>query len=61
MSGDQPKIATLGSFIDRVSQILKEWGIDEQKELWFRGEGEKYERSILRPALYPPPKGDRAI
>ena len=61
MSEDQPKITTLGRFVDRVSQIRKEWGIDEQKELWFRGEGEKHERSILRPALYRPPKGGRAM
>ena len=27
MSEDQPKIKTLGEFIDRVSQIRKEWGI----------------------------------
>jgi hypothetical protein len=54
MLGDQAKIATLGSFIDRVRQIRKEWGVDEQKELWFRGEGEEHKNSILRPALYRP-------
>jgi hypothetical protein len=54
MSNDQPKIETLGGFVNRVSRIREEWGIDRQKELWFRGEGEKHEKSILRPALYVP-------
>ena len=56
MSNDQPKIETLGGFVNRVSRIREEWGIDTHKELWFRGEGEKHEKSILRPALYRPQK-----
>src|SRR5260370_2376248 len=56
MSDDQPKIETLGGFVNRVSRIREEWGIDIHKELWFRGEGEKHEKSILRPALYRPQK-----
>jgi len=35
MSEDQPKIETLGAFVNRVSEIREEWGIDENKELWF--------------------------
>jgi hypothetical protein len=31
-------------------------GHRQHKELWFRGQGEKYEKSILRPALYRPQK-----
>jgi hypothetical protein len=57
MSGGQPKIETLSGFVNRVSRIREEWGIDKDKELWFRGEGEKHEKSILRPALYRPQKG----
>jgi hypothetical protein len=52
----QPKIETLGGFVNRVSEIREKWGIDNHKELWFRGEGEKHEKSILRPALYRPQK-----
>jgi hypothetical protein len=61
MSEDQPKIETLGDFVNRVSQIRDRWGIEKHKELWFRGEGEKHEKSILRPALYRPPKANKAM
>ncbi len=47
MSDDQPKIETLGGFVNRVSQIREEWGIDKHKELWFRGEGEKHENPFF--------------
>jgi hypothetical protein len=39
----QPKIETLGGFVNRVSEIREKWGIDNHKELWFPGEGEKHE------------------
>jgi hypothetical protein len=55
-------IAPNVSFLRGGNKFVKPgMGIGEHKELWFRGEGEKHERSILRPALYRPPKGDGAM
>jgi hypothetical protein len=50
------EVKCLSAFVARVRAIREEWGIDKHKELWFRGEGEKHEKSILRPALYRPQK-----
>ena len=35
------------------------WNAPADKELWFRGEGKKYEKSLLRPKLYRPPEKRR--
>src|ERR1700731_3260006 len=51
------KVTSLGKFIDRVHEIRKDWRVLDHKELWFRGEGESHDTSLLRPNLYRPPKG----
>jgi hypothetical protein len=65
MSGDQAStdeaapaqpIQSLSRFVERVSKIRERWRVEDHKELWFRGEGEEYKNSFLRPALYRPPK-----
>ena len=53
MSAD--KITSLGGFIDRVGALRKKWKLPAHKELWFRGESERYE-TCLRPELYRPRK-----
>jgi hypothetical protein len=53
MSAD--KITSLGGFIDHVGKLRKNWKLSFHKELWFRGESEKYE-TCLRPELYRPRK-----
>lgn len=53
MSSD--KITSLGSFIDRVGKLRKTWDQSIHRELWFRGESERYE-TRLRPELYRPRK-----
>ena len=55
------KVKCLSGFVARVRHIREEWRIDEHKELWFRGEGEKHQESILRPGLYRPPKSGHAM
>ena len=58
MSDDESiTVTSLGEFIDRVHKIRNDWRIPEHKELWFRGEGERHDTSLLRPNLYRPPKG----
>jgi FRG domain len=47
------KITSLGGFIDRVAELRKKWKLSAHKELWFRGESEKY-KTCLRPELYRP-------
>jgi hypothetical protein len=54
-------VKSLDDFVARVHEIRKEWDIREHKELWFRGEGEEHQDSILRPALYRPPNGEKAM
>src|ERR1700730_10174077 len=51
------KVTSLGKFIDRVHEMRKAWRVLDHKELWFRGEGESHDTSLLRPNLYRPPKG----
>jgi hypothetical protein len=48
-------ISKLGDFVDRVSELRDQWGIEDKKELWFRGESKKRETS-LQPTLYRPKK-----
>jgi hypothetical protein len=51
------KVKSLSEFVDRVRKIRQEhWRVLDHKELWFRGEGEKHEKSPLCPKLYRPPK-----
>jgi hypothetical protein len=49
------KIRSLGRFVDRVRETRKDWGVLKHKELWFRGEKEKYETPLC-PTLYRSPK-----
>jgi hypothetical protein len=49
MSAD--KITSLGGFVDRVGKLRKKWKLAVHKELWFRGESERYE-TRLRSELY---------
>jgi len=55
-AADLPKVQSLGEFTARVSHIRKDWGIEDDKELWFRGEKRDYLETRLRPTLYRPPK-----
>jgi hypothetical protein len=51
------KISALGDFLKRVRYIRTNvWQVDEDKELWFRGESKDYRDSLLRPELYRPRK-----
>jgi hypothetical protein len=50
-------VNSLGTFLDRVRGIREDWRILEHKELWFRGEGERHDESVLRPNLYRLSKG----
>lgn len=50
------KIRSLGDFIDRVRNLRQRWAHHDHRELWFRGESEKYE-TFLRPELYRPNSG----
>jgi hypothetical protein len=40
------KVTSLGEFICRVGEIREDWRVDAHKELWFRGEGKKHEKSL---------------
>jgi|RhiMetdeSRZDD1v2_1073273.scaffolds.fasta_scaffold515039_2 FRG domain len=50
------KVTSLSEFIERVGKLREWWRVREHKELWFRGESEKY-ATFLRPELYRPRKG----
>src|SRR5215471_2157942 len=50
------KVTSLSEFIERVGKLREWWRVREHKELWFRGESEKY-TTFLRPELYRPRKG----
>ncbi len=56
MSAD--KITSLSGFIDRVGKLRKDWEQPAHKELWFRGESERYE-TCLRPELYRPKRNTK--
>jgi len=49
------KITSLSDFTESVCKIREFWNVPNHKELWFRGEDEKY-TTILRPKLYRPTK-----
>lgn len=50
------KVTSLSDFIKRMEEFRERWRVGEDKELWFRGESEKYS-TFLRPKLYRPRKG----
>jgi hypothetical protein len=55
MTGD--KISSLGDFLNYVRDVRDNlWRLDDEKELWFRGESQDYENTLLRPELYRPRK-----
>ena len=49
------KITTLSDFVACVRRIRDDWRLPRHKELWFRGEEQKYD-TLLRPKLYRPPE-----
>ena len=53
------KVTSLREFVEHVRRIRQLWTAPADKELWFRGEGKKYEKSLLRPKLYRPPEKRR--
>ena len=53
------KVTSLREFVERVRRFRQLWNAPADKELWFRGEGKKYEKSFLRPKLYRPPEKRR--
>ena len=53
-------VQNLSGFMNAVRNVRAKWGVAEHVDLWFRGEGQKHETSILRPALYRPPRGENA-
>src|SRR5208283_2847076 len=52
---ESPMPTNLSEFVKSVRNIRETWGIPEHKELWFRGEPEKYD-TLLWPKLYRPAK-----
>ena len=50
------KVESLSGFVDRVGEIRKEWERPAHKDIWFRGESQKYrdgeKKTFLRPELY---------
>jgi FRG domain len=53
-------VQNLSGFMNAVRNVRAKWDVAEHVDLWFRGEGQKHETSILRPALYRPPRGENA-
>lgn len=53
------KITTLGGFLDYVRDECRGWWwrLADDKELWFRGESQDHQNTLLRPELYRPRKG----
>jgi len=50
------KVTSLREFVERVRRFRQLWNAPADKELWFRGEGKKYEKSLLRPKLLSSPR-----
>jgi FRG domain len=47
------KVSSLGEFCDYVHDVRENvWRLDDEKGLWFRGESQDHERTLLRPELY---------
>ena len=53
------RVQCLSDFIKSVRAIRDAWRIEEHLDLWFRGESKEHSKSILRPALYRPPRTER--
>ncbi len=58
MSANSKKVTRLGDFINEVTHCREVWGLEEHKEIWFRGESRKY-GTFLRPDLYRPRRDPR--
>ena len=39
-------VNSLGTFLDGVREIREDWRIPDHKELWFRGEAKRHEKSL---------------
>lgn len=53
MIGD--KVSSLGGFLNYVRNVRQNlWRLADHKELWFRGESQDHENTLLRPELYRP-------
>jgi hypothetical protein len=53
------KVTTLGSFLDYVHELREHvWRLGDKKELWFRGESQDHQDTLLRPELYRPRKSE---
>jgi hypothetical protein len=53
MIGD--KVSSLGGFLNYVRDVRQNlWRLADDKELWFRGESQDHENTLLRPELYRP-------
>jgi hypothetical protein len=51
------KVSTIGSFLDHVRDKCRDWWrLADDKELWFRGESQHHQETLLRPELYRPRK-----
>jgi FRG domain len=52
------RIESLGQFSNHVRHLRENvWRLKEDQELWFRGENEDHEHTLLRPELYRPRRG----
>ena len=56
------KVESLSGFVERVYQIRNDWRVSDHKEIWFRGESQRYrdQNTFLRPELYRPRLGPSA-
>ena len=50
-------VKNLGEYIQAVKALRDFWGLEQHKEIWFRGEQEKHTATRLRPQLYRPHRG----
>jgi len=56
----QNTISSAGEFLSVVRTLRKNWGLSEEKELWFRAEDESFRNTLLQPRLYRPREGKPA-
>ena len=47
-------VESLGEFTDAVRELRNTWKLENDRELWFRGESRDYAETTLRPELYRP-------
>lgn len=50
MNGNE-SIGNLSQFLEKIRDIREEWQLKDHQELWFRGEGERYETALV-PKIY---------